>query len=485
MPIASTDLTDATFHRNQMSFNAPRSRTPRVLLCVHQFFPEFGAGTEVLVLSTAKAMRNLGYEVRVVTGTYSSQTPGCGHTYLVQGITIHSIHTPYIPGEFTENSVSDEYDNPRVEHAFAAVLDEFRPDLVHFFHFKNLTLASLRQCIQRSIATVFTPTDFWLACRTCQLIKPWGESECEGPNNLASNCLRHTLANVRKPLIAQFAKFTPTVVFSMIAMGLKLLPSRKLIRLKRLAVDLARRRGHIADQLSQVDAFLAPTRSLEKLLLDGGLASSRIKLLRYAIEAPVPPAKSSPRLPGMPLRVGYIGTLVEHKGCHVLLQAVRKLTASDMKLSIYGDPRHYPAYSEQLAELAGADHRIEFLGTFAAESIGHVMAELDVLVIPSTWRENAPLVLLNALACGLPVIASDVTGITEYLDEGDDVSLFPAGNIGALAELLNNRASSRRVHTRPSAPGRVAGSSLHLYATALDDAYNQLITRAPDHLEKV
>ncbi len=77
-----------------------------------------------------------------------------------------------------------------------------------------------------------------------------------------------------------------------------------------------------------------------------------------------------------------------------------------------------------------------FSGTFPKEEIGKVFSELDYFVIPSTWYENSPLVLLDALASHTPVIVSDVEGMTEFVEEGKNGYVFKRGNISDLLRVL-------------------------------------------------
>jgi len=97
---------------------------------------------------------------------------------------------------------------------------------------------------------------------------------------------------------------------------------------------------------------------------------------------------------------------------------------------------------------------VSFLGTFPKEKIANVLAELDFLVIPSTWYENSPLVLLSALASHTPVIVSDVAGMTEFVEEGKNGFAFKMGNVDELERvfrrILNDPAAARRMSKQPN-----------------------------------
>ena len=68
--------------------------------------------------------------------------------------------------------------------------------------------------------------------------------------------------------------------------------------------------------------------------------------------------------------------------------------------------------------------------------MSEVLAEMDMLAIPSTWYENSPLVLLNALATHTPVLVSDVQGLTEFVTEGESGWSFRRADVKDLARVL-------------------------------------------------
>ena len=106
------------------------------------------------------------------------------------------------------------------------------------------------------------------------------------------------------------------------------------------------------------------------------------------------------------------------------------------EVSIYGDDPLNPEYATQLRASADGESRIAFHGTFRRSELPRVINELDVLVVPSTWTENTPLVLFAAQAAGRPVIGSDVAGISEVITDGVNGRLFEVGNATALSAVI-------------------------------------------------
>ena len=105
-----------------------------------------------------------------------------------------------------------------------------------------------------------------------------------------------------------------------------------------------------------------------------------------------------------------MGTLVWHKGVHVLLEAVRALDPSAYELKIFGNPDVFPDYTAELRALA-AGLPVRFMGAFDRERTAEVYAQIDVLVVPSLWLENSPLVIHEAFMAGIPVVGARIGGI--------------------------------------------------------------------------
>jgi hypothetical protein len=97
-------------------------------------------------------------------------------------------------------------------------------------------------------------------------------------------------------------------------------------------------------------------------------------------------------------------------------------------LTLFGDPQKNPEYFSILQEIAGSDERIRFAGTFPNEKIAEIFSEIDLLVIPSLWYENTPLVLYSALATKTPVLVSNIGSLAEVVSHGQNGLLFKVGD---------------------------------------------------------
>ncbi len=78
------------------------------------------------------------------------------------------------------------------------------------------------------------------------------------------------------------------------------------------------------------------------------------------------------------------------------------------------------------------------MGGFDNREVANIFREIDVLIVPSVWQENSPLVIQEAFASRTPVIASDIGGIPELIQDGGNGLLFQAGNINSLYEKIKS-----------------------------------------------
>jgi len=139
----------------------------------------------------------------------------------------------------------------------------------------------------------------------------------------------------------------------------------------------------------------------------------------------------------------YVGNLAEVKGVSFLIQAFRLLRARvhDVQLLIIGDG-YLSKDLKNLAKKLGIDKDVTFLGQQAHDAIPDYIGVSDVLALPSL-SEGMPNVLKEALACGVPVVATSVGGIPELITSDDLGILVPPANADLLCDAIE-RALSRR-----------------------------------------
>ena len=146
----------------------------------------------------------------------------------------------------------------------------------------------------------------------------------------------------------------------------------------------------------------------------------------------------------------------------------------EIEVKVYGDPNIDPKYIKRLRKLAENDERISFCGTFPNESIGEVFSELDVLVVPSVWYENTPLVIYSAQEAGCPVIASNLGGMSEVIKHEKNGLLFEAGDVAGLASSIERVAIDRKL-LKQLADNAINPKTISEYVSELLDIYEEVL----------
>lgn len=164
-----------------------------------------------------------------------------------------------------------------------------------------------------------------------------------------------------------------------------------------------------------------------------------------------------PAAPSVPEETGFllfVGRLRIRKGVEVLLAALARLVRGGLapRLLIAGDGEHRRRLAHECARL-GLDDRVRFLGRCSAAELGALLARCRALVVPSTY-EGMPLVVLEAMAAGRPVVASAVSGIPEVVGDGETGWLVPAEDPERLAEALREVLANEEEANRRGQLGR-------------------------------
>jgi len=181
-----------------------------------------------------------------------------------------------------------------------------------------------------------------------------------------------------------------------------------------------------------VNLFVAPSPALAREFERLGIPPDRLRVSDYGMP-PLP--RRPPRPRGPRLAIGFVGTLVWHKGAHVLLEALRRLPPDRVSLTLLGDPEAFPGYTRAL-RAAARGLPVTFAGPFEGARTSDVYAALDVLVVPSLWPENSPLVIHEAFQAGVPVVAARVGGIPDLVGDGISGLLYEAFDAAGLAASL-------------------------------------------------
>ena len=410
----------------------------RVLHLVHQYLPEHVGGTELYTQAVAHALVDLDHQAGIF---YRRSAGGVGLEQRVEdGVPVWAAWAGRVNPQRRFLAI---FGDAPVERAFERMVDEFRPDLVHVQHLMGLPVQVLHIIQRCRIPYVVTLHDYWWICANAQLLTNFGQQICDGPL-LWLNCGRCTLARA--------------------GMGALWPAAPALAPLLATRAYLQRR------ALAQAERLIAPTLFVKEWYVTHGVSARQIEVLPHGIERSNLPARPT-RSTG-PFRVACIGGLAWQKGVHVLIEAFGRL-AGEAELWVAGSEAFDPEYAQQLRAQAGP--RVRFMGVLSREQVWACLAEVDALAVPSLWYEAFSLIVHEAFAAGIPVIASRLGALAEVVHDGVDGLLVPPGDVAlwsaALQRLVDDPALLDRLRNGVRPPMEMAQ-----HVQSLCDVYERMLS---------
>jgi glycosyltransferase involved in cell wall biosynthesis len=172
----------------------------------------------------------------------------------------------------------------------------------------------------------------------------------------------------------------------------------------------------------------------------------------HIVHCGVDPARYAGPAPDAPAHLLFVGRLAAVKGLPVLLEAMQGLIADhpDLRLTLVGDG---PERAGLEARAEGLRGHVDFVGYKSQAEVAALLREATALVLPS-FAEGLPVVLMEALAARVPVVATRIAGVAELVEDGESGLLVPPGDVGALRAALAEVLGDAEMRARMGAAGR-------------------------------
>lgn len=353
----------------------------RILMVSNLWPPEVVGGAEQYAAALAARLRNGGHEVHAFT--FGVDGPDVVHAVAPRPYGIQSAATQ--PAHRRARFHAADVFNRRARRDLGRVLDELRPDAVHSHAVQGLSSAALTVARRHGVAHVHTLHDYWLLCQRNSMVKRDGRS-CE---TRCRSCVAITWA--RNEAVR---RAPPGVV-------------------------------------------LAVSRSIAATHEQIPWVAERLRVVHNPVEVVTGPRAFAPG-DGRPLTFGFLGRLAADKGLGTLLDAFEAAFGAAGP----GAARLVVAGRGPLeARLREAGPPVIAAGWVPPARKEALFADLDCLVVPSEWRDPAPVVVNEARGRGIPVIGARAGGIPELIAPVCEPLLFPPGDVAALAERLRAYAA--------------------------------------------
>lgn len=410
----------------------------KILMVVHQYVPRHVAGTEVYTHNLAKALDER-HDVLVLSAESDHDKDRFDEQRLqVDGVNVHQVIHNYQWSDFR-----DTYDCPTADAIFRRLLREEQPDVVHIQHLHYFSANFVTIARSRGIPVVYTLHDYMLMCpRDGTLRREDGELCLVPVPSKCKDCIaHHELHETAPPVLPRglrpgFDAMVPDGVAREIRRTRDGGPTAPDEPYEEAAAE---RLDYLKRVLADVDLFVSPSEFLRERFIDAGMVSpDRIIVSDNGYDlSRLPQSRTRPERRSDRLRVGYVGTIAEHKGIHLIVDAMNDIDDDRVSCRIWGDVTAFWEYTERLRG-AIRNPRTLLMGPFENDRITDVLADLDLLVVPSLWFENSPLTVHEAAACGLPVLTSDQGGLAEYVRPEVTGRHFALGDVADLrAKILS------------------------------------------------
>ncbi|MBS1537195.1 MAG: glycosyltransferase, partial [Bacteroidetes bacterium] len=382
------------------SVHTPKtSGKPKILFTMYGW-NESGGGT-TFPRSVAIKLSKLGYDVAVF---YAAQThPTIKSAYYLENSTEEGVR---LYGLFNRSSVFLDAENPLREiedgdclQYFNQVLDEFKPDVVHFHNFLGLSFAIADEVKKRDIPSVYTPHNYHLIDPNLYLFRSdlslWNGTDFLENSELAIN-------------------------------------------LKKRGEYLLREQKARELLCETIDYTVAVSRRQYDILADFAGNASHLTVVNQIPESAVNSEYTVIQSKKLPIKIGFIGGVMPHKGVHILAQAAQIAEKSEIEIHVYGF-----GSKEYITMLSQIDQKgiIKFHGEYNSGDLPEIVGKLDAIILPSVWEDCAPLVIAEVLALHLPVIGADIGGFSDFITDDFNGRLYKYDSIHELSQIIKELIS--------------------------------------------
>ncbi len=404
------------------------SQDKRVLLLSGYYYPESVGGTEKHIQLLGSDLESIGWDVSIAAASSDETT----NRYQWRGTDVYRYPISSEPSklEFREES------EPKYISQFKELVDEIKPSVAHIQSLTRGCGYYHARCLHDNniplVLTIHVP----VTCSRGSMMR-WGKVPCDG-KMLSNRC---TVCTLHKHGVPNFIGWLLCHMPDSIISRTKNMDNKIGTALSMKSSNLSRI-ARLKELFEITCRIVTVSKWLRDVLILNGVPSNKIVVMKNGLDTEdIANFRSVKRKDDNKVRIGYIGRFTEVKGLHVLVKAIL-LTDTDIgcELHVYGriNSTDDKKYYNQVQELAGGDNRIYFYDEMTDGQQYEVYRSFDILAMPSLCLENMPYVILEAFAAKLPVMGSDLGGISENVRHDVDGVLIKAGNVEQWAVEIAN-----------------------------------------------
>ncbi|HPO62310.1 MAG TPA: glycosyltransferase, partial [Candidatus Kapabacteria bacterium] len=390
---------------NQRIEEKPEEKEPSVEKKLKVLFTMFGwsesGGGTTLPHAEALALakKNVDVAVFYAAGNHpSSKQPYFFEKNEEDGVELYGVFNR--PNFFLdETNPAREIKDENICKYFEREIEAFKPDIVHFQNFLGLSFEIAKIAKEKGIKCVYTPHNYHLIDPRLYLFNSdlslWKNTDFFKNSELPLNY---------PYLEKEYRKRIETT--------------------KTLLNDT-------------FDCTFAVSRRMKELLTEFCGSSERICVVNQIPHstANLPTIQKESKEIAYPIRIAFIGGAMPHKGVHIIAEAAQLLDSGKIQFDIWGfiDDN----YKQFLINI-DKKQMLNFKGNYESSDLVKISESSDLAIIPSIWEDCAPLVLAEALALKLPVIAANIGGISDFIANGYNGILYKYDSPTELSKVLIN-----------------------------------------------
>lgn len=408
----------------------------KIIHCLNQYMPQAMAGTEIYTHTLATLQKRSGNEVAVITPHIDYYRPGqINEHYIYDEIDVYQFLEEADP---TDRHVQYGNKKPKGLNNFVSLLKQLTPDVINFHELNRsigFTIEHVKLAKQFGAKVFLTMHLPFYSCNTNVLV--YNNELCDGVirNFECSECTYKTLFNVPPIFSKTMAMISISTQKSLIT---EKLPPGSVTTLLSVSSTISRIRNDLRELWNNVDQMISLNKWYKKILIKNGVPEDKITVVGPAL---VTNRKNvAPKIrrdSSLPLKMVFVGRIQPLKGIHLIIEAMKSFTTKQVLIDIYGKQEETPYYKKCITNSMNVA-TIKFRGELKRKDVVNTLAQYDMFCLASTFSEMSPLVIQEAFAAGIPILASKVYGNMEQIEDNQNGLLFEFNSSTALKKQIQS-----------------------------------------------
>ncbi|MBR2067084.1 MAG: glycosyltransferase, partial [Solobacterium sp.] len=388
-----------------------------VTIVVSNNYPPYTiGGAEVVAYEHTKVMANMGKKMVVFTAVPTDEEyAGDVEIKEEDGVLVIRL---FIPIEYYMPDLIPFF-HEKVNGIFEDICALIKPNIVHCHNLNGLSTGVVHVAKKSGAKVILTLHDTWYLCHKGTAIDHKGNICTD-----YTNC----------------AKCQPAFTY----------------RDGNISIPMAMRKQYIRRIIEAADAIISPSEFIVNAFKKTGFNGEKMHVIKNGLF--VEEFKDAKHKDAEKIRITFVGHFGMHKGVIVLLEALHLLNMSNVEVCLAGsgeEKANYLIYAHE----HNLKKQITYLGRVHHDEIKEVYENSDIFVLPSICPENSPVTITEAMACGVPVVASNIGGIPELVKDEESGYLFEAGNAEDLADKLRILIEDKEKRIRMGKKGKEIASN--------------------------